>query len=171
MTVVNAGRPHAQRIRQDLEEIRGMLLQTVQGLSPEELNWVPQPNLNMKSFKQILQEIGTMEKLTCQMAVDQEMLDWGAVWQSLETEDITTLLDALKAIRAETLAFLDACTEEQLETPVPLPTEWQGYFNSPVIEPEELLRWITRHEYYHLGQVVIYQWQQGREPLNSEEGN
>jgi len=166
MTIVNTGRPHSQRLRQDLEEVRGQLLEVVQGLTPDELNWVPQPDLSMKSFKQILQEIGTMERLTCRMAIDQGMLDWGAVWQSLETDETETLLTGLKAIRAETLAFLDTCTEEQLETPVSLPAEWQGYFHAPVIEPEELLRWILRHEYYHLGQLVIYQWQRGKNPLS-----
>jgi len=168
MTIVNAGRPHSQRLRQDLEEVRGQLLEVVQGLPSDELNWVPQPDLGMKSFKQILQEIGTMERLTCQMAIDQQMLDWGAVWQTLETDETETLLSSLKAIRAETLAFLDTCTEEQLETPVSLPTEWQGYFHAPVIEPEELLRWILRHEYYHLGQLVTYQWQRGKNPLSGE---
>jgi len=166
MTLINAGRPHAQRLRQDLEEIRTQLLEVVQGLSSDELDWVPQPDLSMKSFKQILQEIGTMERLTCRMAVDQEMLDWGAVCDYMETAATETLLSGLKAIRAETLAFLETCTEEQLETPVALPTEWQGYFHAPVIEPEELLRWILRHEYYHLGQLVIYQWQRGKNPLS-----
>ncbi len=165
MTIVNAGRPHAQRLRKDLEEIRTQLLEVVQGLTPDELNWVPQPDLSMKSFKQILQEIGTMERLTCQMVIDQGMLDWGVVWQTLETDEPEVLLLGLKAIRAETLALLDTCTEAQLETPVLLPEEWQGYFHEPMIEPEELLRWIVRHEYYHLGQLVIYQWQRGKQPL------
>jgi uncharacterized damage-inducible protein DinB len=167
MTLTSTGRPHAQRIRKDLDDIRTELLQTVQGLTPDDLNWVPQPGLEMKSFKQILQEIGTMEKLTCRMAIDQEMLDWGAVWQTLEANDLETLLSGLKAIRAETLAFLDTCTEAQLETPVPLPAEWQGYFDAPIVEPEVLLRWIVRHEYYHVGQLVIYQWQRGHNPMSS----
>ena len=33
MTSVNTGRPHAQRLRQDLEEVRGQLLEVVQGLT------------------------------------------------------------------------------------------------------------------------------------------
>lgn len=166
MSTITTGRPHAARLRADLEEIRAELLQTVQGLGAEELDWSPKPDLQMKSFKQILQEIGTMEKLTCHMAVHHEVLDWGQVWEALETEDVATLLAGLAAIRAETTAFLETCTEEQLQTPVPLNAEWQGYFHAPAIEPEELFRWILRHEYYHLGQIVIYQWQRGSNPLH-----
>ena len=161
---INTGRPHAKRLRGDMEEIRAELMQTVQTLTAEELNWSPRPDLNMKSFKQILQEIGAMEKVTFHMAQYQEELDWNGVWQSLDKSDSAALLAALSAIRAGTLAFLDACAEEQLQTPIPLTPEWQGYFHAPVVEPEELLRWIIRHEYYHLGQLVTYQWQRGNPP-------
>ena len=162
------GRPHGQRLRSDLAEIRAQLLQTVQTLTPDELDWSPRLDLNMKSFKQILQEIGTMEKVTCHMAQHHEELDWNVAWQSLDKNDSAELLAALTAIRAETLAFLDGCTEAQMQTPLPLTPEWQGYFHAPVVEPEELLRWIVRHEYYHLGQLVTYQWQRGNNSTVSD---
>ena len=165
---VNIGRPHARRLHGDLAEIRAQLQETVQALTPEELDWSPRPDLKMKSFKQILQEIGAMEKLTCHMAQHHEELDWNTVWQSLDKNDSTTLLSSLSAIRAETLAFLDAFTEEQMQTPIPLSPEWQGYFHAPTVEPEELLRWIVRHEYYHLGQLITYQWQRGSIPDASD---
>lgn len=164
---VNTTRPHVQRLRGDMAEIRAELLQIVQALTPEELNWSPRPDLNMKSCKQILLEIGTMEKVTCHMAQHHAELDWNTVWQSLDKNDSTTLLSSLSAIRADTLAFLDTCTEEQLQTPLPLTPEWQGYFHAPSVETEELLRWIVRHEYYHLGQLVTYQWQRGNIPAAS----
>jgi uncharacterized damage-inducible protein DinB len=161
----NAGRPHAQRVRANLEEIRAELLETVSGLTTEELDWAPRADLKMKTFKQILQEIGTMEKLTCHMAQHQEVLDWGVVWDSLEKSDTEALLAALSDIRAETVAYLDSVTEAQFQTPLPLNEEWQGYFHASTVEPEELLRWIVRHEYYHLGQIVIYQWTRGHSPM------
>ena len=164
----HSARPHAQRLQGDLDEIRAQLLEIVQALTPEELDWSPRPDLKMKSFKQQLQEIGTMEKLTAHMAQHQEVLDWNTVWQSLDKPDIAALLSDLAAIRAETLAYLDACTEERLQTPIPLDAEWQGYFHAPAVEPEELLRWIARHEYYHLGQLIAYQWQRDRLPADSD---
>ncbi len=156
---VNAGRSHAQRLRGDLVEIRAELLQTVQTLTPEELNWSPRPDLNMKSYKQVLQEIGAMESVTRHIAQYHEETDWNVAWQLLDKNDVAELLSALAAIRAETVAFLESCSEAQMQTPVPLTPEWQGYFHAPAVETEELLRWIVRHEYYHLGQLVTYQWQ------------
>ncbi len=170
MPIVNPGRPYAQRLRKDLDEVRNELLETVTSLMPDELDWVPRENVEMKSYKQILQEIGTMEKLTLHMAQHGEELDWGTIQQSLDKNDLRSLLEELGAIRAQTLAFLEICTEEQLQTPVPLSLEWQGYLHMPVVEPEELLRWIVRHEYYHVGQLVIYGWQRGKYDTSSTEG-
>ncbi|HLJ53383.1 MAG TPA: hypothetical protein VKT77_00005, partial [Chthonomonadaceae bacterium] len=72
-----ASRPHAERIRSDIAEIRAELVKTLAGLTAADLDWSPRPDLKMKSFKQILQEVGTMEKVTRHMASRQEVLDWG----------------------------------------------------------------------------------------------
>jgi hypothetical protein len=58
---------------------------------------------------------------------------------------------------AETLGYLNACSEEQ----------WQVYW-SDAIEPEETVRWITRHEDYHLGQIISYRWLLGDDPYQRE---
>jgi hypothetical protein len=34
------------------------------------------------------------------------------------------------------------------------------------LEPEEALRWIAMHEYYHLGQIITYRWSQGFSPFS-----
>jgi len=166
MAVGNAaGRPHAERLRSDLDEIRAELVKTVRGLAPDELDWSPRPDLKMRSFRQLLQEIGAMEQLTLHMARHGQEKDWEAAWNAIAGDDIGALLACLESVRAETLAYLDACTEETLQTPVALAPEWQGYFHAPAVEPEELMRWIARHEYYHLGQMVTYQWQRGNESV------
>ena len=158
------GRPHAERIRYDLTEIRNQLTETIKDLTPDEMNWAPNPATGMRPIKDLLQEIGTMEAVTLRMASSGEYLDWGAVTQSLDKSTVTELLAAMAEIRKTTVAYLETVTEEQLETPMPLNTEWQGYFGVAAIEPEELLRWIVRHEYYHLGQLISYQWQRGQNP-------
>ncbi|MES2462270.1 MAG: DinB family protein [Armatimonadota bacterium] len=158
------GRPHAERIRLDLNEIRKELTETLEGMSSDDLNWVPNPDAEMRSVKNIVQEIGAMEAVTLHMAAYQKDLDWNGVMESLNKDSAAELLAVLSDIRSTTLAYLENATEEQLETPVALNAEWQGYFNAPVVEPEELLRWIVRHEYYHLGQIVTYQWQRGKNP-------
>src|SRR5205823_4012264 len=132
-------------------------------LKPEEFDWSPKPELEMKTCKGLLQEIGTMEQLCIGWLVDQQMADWAtAVSWSGDTAEST--IKDLDAIRAKTLGYLNGCTEEQLETPVPLPESWYQYFPDTVIEPEELLRWVCRHEYYHLGQLITYRWILGDNP-------
>lgn len=149
------GRPHAQRLRYTLDEIRAELVQTVKEFAPDALNWAPQPH--MKTCKQQLQEIGTMEVLTSRWVNHQELPDWDATWQTLDGTDAEAVLSTLEAVRAQTLAYLDKCTEEELQTPMPLPEAWLEYFGgATVIEPEELMQWVARHEYYHLGQLVTY---------------
>ena len=149
------GRPHAERLRFDLDEIRGELAGTIRELGPEAFDQAPGPD--MKTCKQLLQEIGTIEEVSRRWITQQEIADWGTVWQELDKPDAGALVSALEEIRAKTLDYLAGCTEEQLQTPIPLPPMWYQYFGgATVIEPEELVRWIAKHEYYHLGQLYTY---------------
>ena len=61
------GRPHKDRLIYDFGEIRTELTAEVAKLKPEEFNWAPKPD--MKSFKALLQEIGTMEKISINWVV------------------------------------------------------------------------------------------------------
>jgi uncharacterized damage-inducible protein DinB len=157
------GRPHAERLRYDLDEIRRELIAVVRKFPPEEMDGTPAPG--MKSCKALLLEIGAMEALNRRWVSHQEMLDWQAVWETLEGDSVEAVLAALDRVRAETLVYLDNVTEDQLQTPIPLPEVWRQFFDGAAqIEPEELLRWIIRHEYYHLGQLVTYRWMRGDSP-------
>ena len=155
------GRPHKDRLIYDFGEIRTELTAEVAKLKPEEFNWAPRPD--MKSFKALLQEIGSMEKLSINWVAKQEMLDWetAVAWSGDTAEAI---MNDLEAVRAETLAYLEGCTEEKLQTPIPVPDAWRQYIPFEAIEPEELVRWPARHEYYHLGQIITYRWTLGDNP-------
>ena len=159
-----SGRPLRDRLLYELNEIRTELTQEVQRFAPEEIDWVPCPG--MKSCRALLLEIGTMEKECVHWLSHQEELDWKEIeaaiaWAGSEP---ASALKSLDQVRAGTLAYLQNCTEEKLQTPIPLPHSWYQYFDSETIEPEELLRWVARHEYYHLGQIIIYRWQLGDNP-------
>lgn len=149
------GRPHAERLRHNLNEIRAELIGTVRELGLDGLNWTPRPAL--RTAKQLLQEIGAMEECSRRWITHQELPDWGEVTNRLDADTPDAILSGLEQVRAETLAYLNGCTEEQIETPMPLPEPWYEYFGgATVIEPEELLRWVARHEYYHLGQLNTF---------------
>jgi uncharacterized damage-inducible protein DinB len=159
------GRPHGDRLLKELTVIRAELAEEVQRLTPEELDWAPRPD--MKSFKALLLEIGWMEKFYTSWLLRQEVIDWDQTAVSL-VRDPAAVFEALMQVREETLSYLRACTEEQLQTPVQLPAECppgEGpeYWEPPV-EPAEVIRWIARHEYYHLGQIITYRWLLGDNP-------
>jgi len=158
-----AGRPHRERLIQELDGIRKELSGEVQRLKPEEFDWAPGPD--MKSFRALLQEIGTMEKVCVGWFIHRAVLDWKDAENSLglNGSEPGAAIDALGRVRGETHSYLNACTEEQLQTPVSLPEEWHVYWG-PTIEPEEVIRWVARHEYYHLGQLITYRWILGDNP-------
>lgn len=148
-------RPHAERIRVDLDETRKELIEVASELTPEVLSRPPAPGV--RTPRELLQEIGTMEELSRSWVARQQMPDWGEVWNRLDADTPDALMAKLASVRAETLTYLSDCTETQLQTPIPLPDDWRQFFeNRTHIEPEELLRWIGKHEYYHLGQLYTY---------------
>jgi hypothetical protein len=157
------GRPHKERLRSDLTEIRKELTEEVQRLKPEEMDWAPAPE--MKTFRALLAEIGAMEKICVHWLAHQAIADWGEIDSDLRraADNPQTILSALGEVRWETLDALNACSEERLQTAVPVPEEWRQYWGAAV-EPEEVFRWVARHEYYHLGQIIIYRWQRGDNP-------
>ena len=148
------------RLAFDLNGIREELSKEIQELKAEELDYVPRAEVNMKSIRAILDEIGAMEVLTVHMLTNGEEMDWGeAVKQvALTGVDPQGAVQSLNQIRARTDSYLESATDDSLRTPVPLPESWHQYFSSPVVEPEELLRWVAKHEYYHLGQIITYKW-------------
>lgn len=157
-------RPHAVRLLKTLDEIRKELVDTVQGLTPEEFGWAPAEG--MKSYAALLQEIGTMEKLTTAWLTSGQELPWDMA-AYVRGDSAANALADLAAIRTETLAYLHDVSEEKLETPVAVPAAWQQYWGAE-IEPEEGIRWVALHEYYHLGQMIIYRWQTGHNPYKGE---
>ena len=152
------GRPHGERLRWELSDIRSELTTEIGRIRPEEMDWAP--GEGMKSFRSLLQEIGAMEAVCRHYLTHGDMLVWEAVWNAAgwAGNEGAAAQEVLAGIRAETLAYLDRASEAQLQTPVPLPESWHGYFSAPAVEPEEMVRWIARHEYYHLGQIITYRW-------------
>ncbi len=157
------GTPHAKRLEKELTETRAELAKEIHALTPEDLSWAPKEG--MKTYLALLQEIGTMEQLCIRWLTRKAMLSWPEVEASLAAAatDPGSLMQALEAIRAETLQYLRDTTEESLETKVEVAPDWHQYMGAE-LEPEEFVRWISRHEYYHLGQIISYRWIQGHDP-------
>lgn len=152
---------HAQRLLWELKDIRNELGEVVRKLKPEEFEWRPRPD--MKSIKELLQEIGIMEKISMTFVAKGSKLEWDRA-VSWSGSDQNAIWKDLEAIRAETNRFLQSTKDELLQKPMQLPESWHQYFGGPTVEPEELVRWVARHEYYHVGQLITYRWLLGYNP-------
>jgi uncharacterized damage-inducible protein DinB len=155
-------RSRATRLKIELDAIREQLNEQIDAIPPDELGWKPKPD--MKSFQDLLLEIGAQERISLRWVRERETLEWSEAWDAIrrEGEETGSFREALARVRAETLGFLAEAEEERLQTPAPLPQEWRAAFGAEAIEPEELIREIARHEYYHLGQIIAYRRIRGR---------
>lgn len=151
---------HKARLLKELKEIREELLETARPIKPEEFDWPPRPG--MKSAKALLQEIGTMEKVCLSVLAGGPELEWEKAVQ-WSGNDLNSILKDLEDIRRETLRYLDSLSDDDLHKPVEMPESWHQYAG-PRLEPEEVIRWIARHEYYHLGQLIYNRWLLGYSP-------
>jgi uncharacterized damage-inducible protein DinB len=164
-----AGRPYGERLLIDLREIRKALVSEVSRVTPEEFDTAP--GEGMKSYKALLREIGIEEKETITWIVRRVLPnfkapEWDSAWGDMPWtgEDLESALRDIATIRVETVQYLENASEEELETPIPLPEPWKEYFSLNEMEPEQLIQLVARHEYYHLGQIVTYRWLAGDNP-------
>ena len=157
-------RPHNARLLRNLDDVRKEFVETVSSIKDEEMDYAPAQG--MKSYRALFQEIGTMEKLCTSWLAEENFLEWDMSAYA-PSKTLQSGLSELDSIRAETKAYLDSASEEKLETAIDVPGPWQQYMGTQV-EPEEVVRWIAQHEYYHLGQIISYRWIQGHDPYAGE---
>lgn len=160
-------RPHAERLLADLDEVRQELIREASRIPVQHLDWAPATG--MKSYRELLIEIGSIESENLYL-VTTGVADFDAAQTRVggRGRDVHSVLENLAKGRAETVAYLKAVSEEEIQNPIPLPESWYQFFGGLTeIEPEELFRWIVRHEYYHLGQIITMRWIQGHNPYGS----
>lgn len=154
-----------ERLMADLKSVRSELFKEAEAIKPEEFAWEPRPG--MKSAKALLQEIGTMEKVCVHHLKTGKTVSWDQA-VSWSGNDAQAIMGDLDKIRKETLAHLKGLSDADLDRPHQLPKEWEQYFGGPAVAPEEMIRWVTRHEYYHLGQLITYRWLLGYNPYQQK---
>lgn len=150
------------RIRKELSVIRDELVKEAGKVLPEEFDWRPRPDMGARTAKGLLQEIGTMEKICMTWFIEGAMLPWesAVTWSG---EDLPAVLGDLDTIRQTTWQFLESCSDADLDPSRAVPGPWHQYWG-PTIALEEAFRWIARHEYYHLGQLIYNRWLLGHNP-------
>lgn len=160
-----AARTRLERILKELADIRKELISESEKITPEEFEWLPRPDMQARTAKGLLREIATMEKLSIGWFATGKMLPWESAiaWSG---EQVQSTLNDLKQVRDETLQYLATCTDANLDEPRPMPEQWHQHCGThwPI---EEAVRWVARHEYYHLGQLIYNRWLQGHNPYHS----
>lgn len=148
-----------EQIIKDLNFIRNELISVAGLITPEELDWAPKPD--MKSIRYLLQEIGIMEQICVAWISDGVELPWDTcvAWSG---DTLECLLADLAKIRQNTLSYIADVTNEQLNSLSP--ALWGEFMGCDRIEPARMLHWLSKHEYYHLGQIVTYRWILGANP-------
>lgn len=151
-----------ERLQFEMNRMRRELLTEIEGIGLDGLDFKPEPS--MKSYAKIIYEIGWMEAETAAMILRGEIQDENVSMARIRQAPPSALLEDLAEVRAELMAWLDQASEEELESTVSLPDGWEKFYGTTQIERSELFRWLARHEYYHIGQIISYRWIQGHNP-------
>lgn len=123
-------------------------------LTDADLPWRPTDDL--PSVAGVLTEIANKEK---------ELIAWleTGEWPDEDPDafDETATLDEMRSVfaslRQETLRYIDSFDEEDLEELVPCPEKWWEALRLEACPRSEILRNIAAHEWYHTGQLIVYQ--------------
>ena len=150
------------RLEFDLGSVRKELVEHVSRIQSAEFGYAPSPG--MKSYRDLIVEIGAMEVESCTLLATGVVPSWADCEARVRGDTAQDLLASLNDIRRFTLVWLEDATPEDLAKAIPIPESWWPYMGREKIEAEEFIRWISRHEYYHLGQIITYRWIQGHNP-------
>lgn len=148
------------RLIHELQSIRKELIEAVTPI--EDLDYAPAEG--MKAYADLLKEIGAMEAESSIFLRTGNVPKWQDAKACVTGSTTKEILESFQQIRSDLLEWLNPTDDEHLRAPIPIPEDWWDFFGDQEIEREELLRWVARHEYYHLGQIVSYRWVQGFNP-------
>jgi hypothetical protein len=158
-------RPIRDRLVWDLTSIRNELKSVVAPI--DNLEYVPREG--MKNYRAILVEIGAMEAESSTYLRTLRIPDWAEAESAVHGQTASEVMASLDEIRQTTLSYLRDVDDARFLQTLPIPVEWESHFGTREVEPEEFLRWIVRHEYYHLGQIISYRWIEGNDPYQQKE--
>jgi uncharacterized damage-inducible protein DinB len=134
-------------VRQDFDEV-------IDELTDAALPWRPADDL--PTISGLLVEMANKEK---------ELIAWlqtgewpeddpDAFDESATLAEIRTVFDTL---RQQTLSYIDSFDEAGLEELIPCPEKWWEALRLEACPRSEILRNIASHEWYHTGQLIVYQ--------------
>jgi hypothetical protein len=160
-------RPLRDRLIFELNQIRDELRDTVAPIPTAELDYVPHEG--MKGYRAQLIEIGAMLAESVVFLTTGKVPEWKDCEARVKGNTAAELLASLDSHGSELLHYLESSSDEDLLEVLPIPADWEWCFGTGLIEREELVRWVARHEYYHLGQIIAFRWSQGHNPYKKKD--
>jgi uncharacterized damage-inducible protein DinB len=150
------------RLLKRLELVRADLLEAMGRLSDADLPWAPTEG--MRTVDGLFREIAGTEVALLDALQGKKARSFGAIEKRFLATTVEEWRGVLAGVRAETVAFIEARSEEELEAPVRLPKGWPESLGLDEVPTSEPLRTLAAHEWYHTGQLVSYLWSRGDDP-------
>lgn len=150
------------RLKTRLELVREELEEALNRLKDQDLTWAPVAG--MRTIGGQLLEIVTTEMQVISMIRDGVRLSQDKVIARVVASTVTEYRDLLVLVRAETLAYIEALGDAELDACVPMPKNWYESLLLDETPRSEAIRSIAQHEWYHVGQLYSYLWMRGDNP-------
>lgn len=146
--------------------VRKDLLEAMSRLQDADLTWAPSPG--MRTVDGLLREIAATEVVLMDRIRGLPARKFVEIEDGFQATTIEEWRGVLADVRAETLAFIEGRSDEELEAPVRLPKSWPDSLGLDEVPMSEPLRSLAAHEWYHAGQLVSYLWSRGDDPYEWE---
>ncbi len=125
----------------------------------------------MKTYRDLIHEIAWIAAESTIVITENRIPSEQEAMDSINKRSLSSLKEGLQTWHEKLLDHLSTAADESLSKTHRFDSNWAKFFGTTDIELEELIRWIARHEYYHLGQIITYGWIQGRNPYRDRAGS
>lgn len=148
----------------ELKQIRADLRKELAPVQDIDLDWAPKEG--MKSYRALLKEIGAIQVETSIFVREGRVPPWEEAESYVTGDTVAQIVASLDHLLDELVEFLSGQTDADFDRFLDV-KDWEWFFGTSQIEPDEMVRWVARHEYYHLGQIVTYNWMRGLDPYKA----
>ena len=143
-------------VRRDLDEV-------LRRLNDDQLDYAPV--LGVRSTYDQFLEIGMNEVMALALLREGKTLTHAEAEAQLSHElTVASYQKMLADVRAETKAYIETLSEEDLAETVEASNPWYASFGMEAVPRYDALTSIALHESYHVAQLITYAWTRGDDP-------
>ncbi|AIE87672.1 DinB family protein [Fimbriimonas ginsengisoli] len=148
-----------------LSFVRRELNEILRHLRDDQLSYAPGAGVR-PTFDQFL-EIGMNEVMAVALLRDGKTLTHAEAEAQLSHEPtVASYRKMLEDVRADTVAYIETLSEEDLAEPVEASNPWYASFGMKAVPRYDALTSVALHESYHVAQLITYAWARGDDPYD-----